>query len=343
MARLPSIETLQAQYSHKLKRANRLREMMTTQLTELLERGQISLGVPMESRVKTWISIAEKIQRKQLLIPSIQALDDLVGIRLILLFRSDLAAAEKLITDTFDVLSSEDTAKRLGEAQFGYQSQHHVVRLPKPWLEIPSMADLGELKVEIQVRTLAQHIWAAASHKLQYKHEESVPPPLRRTINRASALLEIVDLEFDRVLNEREKYRTVGIPEEGEAEPLNVDNLASVLNETFPPANRHDGNEDYEVLLSDLKKLSVKTVADLRALLKKHYEAAMEDERNALAQRLRKKRNSGTTNQRTEAGVVLTYLGLTRSALYSEFGKRANDVFLQNMPAKARKYFTKRP
>jgi ppGpp synthetase/RelA/SpoT-type nucleotidyltranferase len=32
---------------------------------------------------------------------------------------------------------------------------------------------LGGLRAEVQVRTTAQHIWAAASHKLQYKHEES--------------------------------------------------------------------------------------------------------------------------------------------------------------------------
>ena len=107
-----------------------------------------------------------KIERKSLEVKDIKSLPDLIGIRSILLFRTDLERVEKLILETFNVLSSEDTAKRLGEAQFGYQSQHYVLRLPEPWLAIPSMADLGELQVDIQVRTLAQHIWAAASHKL---------------------------------------------------------------------------------------------------------------------------------------------------------------------------------
>jgi putative GTP pyrophosphokinase len=334
-----SLELLRIQYSDNVSRANRLRETMATQLSELLDRGQITLGVPMESRVKAWSSIEEKVERKRLALSDIKALDDFVGIRLILLFRADLGAVEGLITGTFEVLSSEDTAKRLGEAQFGYQSQHYILRLPKAWLAIPSMADLGELKVEIQVRTLAQHIWAAASHKLQYKHEESVPPPLRRTIHRVSALLETVDLEFDRVLAERKDYREVGISATTGSEPLNVDLLAAVLGDVFPLENREE-EEDYENLLSDLRKLSIYSVDQLKKLLEKHLDAAMSVERTQLANRVRDKNYRGTTEERVKSGVFYTHAGLARAVLLREFGNKAEKLFLarpqrRNKPLKS--------
>lgn len=335
------VNLLRIQYSDNAGRAARLREAMVEQLTKLLDRGQIALGVPMESRVKAWSSIEEKLERKSLDLDDIRALADLVGIRLILLFRADLDAVDNLISKTFNVLSSEDTAKRLGEAQFGYQSQHYVLKLPKPWLQIPSMADLGDLQVEVQVRTLAQHIWAAASHKLQYKHEASVPPPLRRTINRVSALLETVDLEFDRVLAERKDYRETGIAATSGSEPLNVDLLASLLAGTFPPANRMD-DEDYEDLLGDLKHLSVDTIDKLKPILDKHRDHALEREREHVAKRSHNADYVGTTKERIDSGVFYAHVGLAREALRAEFGSAADDVFKDRMARSGGTVLTRR-
>lgn len=321
-----SIEALKTQYSECAGRANRLRETMTVQLGELLARDRIALGVPMESRVKSWESIEDKLERKGLSITDINALDDLIGLRLILLFRSDLDTVNRLIAQTFDVLSSEDTARRLNEAQFGYQSQHYILRIPSSWQAIPSMADLRELKVEVQVRTLAQHMWAAASHKLQYKQEKSVPPPLRRTIHRVAALLETVDLEFDRVLVERKEYEESGIPALEGSEPLNVDLLASILGDLFPPQNRKD-EEDYGELLSDLDALSIRTSDGLKSLLQKHRNTAIDQDKREVAKRKRSGRFTGTSEERIRRGVFYSHCGLTRKVLLEEFGKKAENIF----------------
>ena len=321
-----SIEALKTQYSECAGRANRLRETMTVQLGELLARDRIALGVPMESRVKSWESIEDKLERKGLSITDINALDDLIGLRLILLFRSDLDTVNRLIAQTFDVLSSEDTARRLNEAQFGYQSQHYILRIPSSWQAIPSMADLRELKVEVQVRTLAQHMWAAASHKLQYKQEKSVPPPLRRTIHRVAALLETVDLEFDRVLVERKEYEESGIPALEGSEPLNVDLLASILGDLFPPQNRKD-EEDYGELLSDLDALSIRTSDGRKSLLQKHRNTAIDQDKREVAKRKRSGRFTGTSEERIRRGVFYSHCGLTRKVLLEEFGKKAENIF----------------
>lgn len=313
------IETLKSQYDDALKRATRLRDAVSTQLAELMTIDEITLAIPMESRVKSWQSIEEKHDRKQLSLPDIESLDDLIGIRLILLFRSELSSVEELILQTFDVKSREDTAVRLEDARFGYQSRHYVVQLPRNWLSIPTMSDLGSLRVEIQVRTLAQHVWAAASHKLQYKREASVPLPLRRTIYRISALLETVDLEFDRILEQRRDYCEVAVLKTNDNEPLNVDLLASVLNEALPRENR-DSGEPYSELLCQLFESSVETAGDLRHLLNKHYDRAMAFEKEQVKARRASKDFTGATKPRTKSGVFFTHAGLTRFILAEEFG-----------------------
>lgn len=322
-------DALRIQYQDNAGRAERLREAVVAQLSALLAANDVTLGVPMESRVKTWESLAEKIDRKRITLDSLFALHDLIGVRAILLFRSDLGKVLELIKDTFDVVSLEDTAARLGDSEFGYQSQHFVVRLPKSWLQLPSLTSLNDFCVELQVRTIAQHIWAAASHKLQYKQESGVPRPLRRTINRVSALLETVDLEFERVLDERRAYLQGSQAPQAATEPLNVDSLAAVLSELLPPENKKD-DESYADLLSDLTALKIKTPEQLRGILTKRAEHARNSDRERVAE-LRAGTDSFDepgVSERVARGVFYAHVGLVREALRAEYGADSvNNLF----------------
>jgi len=109
---MAKLSTLQNQYLALAPGASRLKVALTEQLKHILATHQISLGVPLESRVKAWSSIAEKIERKARRLTSVDELDDLVGIRLILLFQRDVDLIHRLIGETFLVLSAEDTASR---------------------------------------------------------------------------------------------------------------------------------------------------------------------------------------------------------------------------------------
>ncbi|HIF6332154.1 TPA: GTP pyrophosphokinase, partial [Raoultella ornithinolytica] len=180
--------------------ANEFKKSLVDQIERVLMESDITLGVPIESRVKDLDSLMEKLERKEIDIEKVSDLDDLIGLRVILLFKRDLDLVTKCLKETFIILHEEDKLDVLEEDKFGYQSRHYIIKVPDEWLKLPTYSKFGEFKAEIQVRTLAQHIWAAASHKLQYKHEKSVPPQLRRAINRASAVLEVIDLEFERIL-----------------------------------------------------------------------------------------------------------------------------------------------
>jgi putative GTP pyrophosphokinase len=292
------------------------------QLTEIFSQQGLSLAVPIEHRVKSWQSISEKLERKSLELNHIADLDDLVGVRSILLFRRDVDTATRLVADKFKVIKQEDTISRLGESQFGYSSIHFTVQVPPEWLKVPTLARFAGYKAEVQIRTIAQHLWAASSHVLQYKQEAGVPPPVRRSIFRVSALLETVDLEFERVLTEREQYsRQVDVTSKEEI--LNVDLIEKVLDTLLPKENRKE-TEPYSELLADLFAFSVVTPQALEQLIKETETEVQASEASTVEKRKEEKDYTGTSRGRIERGVFFSHVGLVRQALHQKFKSRWN-------------------
>ena len=281
---------------------------LASQVGMLLAEASIPLGFPVQYRVKQWESLAEKFRRLPGRFRSIRDIQDVVGLRIILLFKRDVEWVSRLIADHFVVVRQYDTRDKLKADQFGYSSLHFVVEVPETWLKVPTLARMGGLRAEVQVRTLAQHIWAEAAHELQYKQQESVPPSVLRAIYRVSALLETVDLEFDRVLEQRHTYREA-VDISGSEDELNVDLLERTLDELLPRENK-GGIKDYADLLRDLGWCGVTTQQELVDLVAEHLDVALE------ADRVEAKRE-GTD-------VFFNHSGLVRVILDIVFGYRVS-------------------
>jgi putative GTP pyrophosphokinase len=234
------------------------------------------------------------------------------------LFKKDLDKVKELIKAHFIVLDEEDTGNRLNEDQFGYRSFHYQIKLKPEWVQVPSLFGLGELSAEIQVRTVAQHIWAAASHELQYKKEAGVPNVIKRAIHRVSALLETVDLEFERVLDARQNYlETLNVTLEEQR--LDVDLLAKYLDEKLPPENKaEDQSENYSELLSNLEHVGIKTVKQLSDLWEKHKEEVMKYDAKT-AEQIAKNPKDVRYTDRVLKGYFFVHVGLMRQAITFEF------------------------
>ena len=211
--------------------------------------------------------------RKDKDITSIFDLNDFIGLRIILLFLPDVSKACDLLANTFNVFEIENTADRLGDSRFGYQSTHLQLSLPESWRNIPTFNGCEGLSAEIQVRTVAQHIWAEASRKLNYKSENAVPLPVRRALNRVAALLEIVDSELERTLNAKRDYSTLQEIDDSNSQ-LNVHLLQRLLTELLG-SDRWVENQPYGELLSELSLRSIVTVGQLRALVYGNKEEAV--------------------------------------------------------------------
>lgn len=163
-------------------------------------------------RAKSLESLAGKIGRpgKQYGDDPLADITDLCGVRVIAHTTSDidLLCAEVERAFVIDVPNSGDKSESLRLREFGYLSRHFIVQLKPDWPygtgAVPDSEWLP-LKAELQLRTLAQHVWADVYHDLGYKNEFTLPKRWDRAFGRAAAMLEECDRVFEDV---RQALRT---------------------------------------------------------------------------------------------------------------------------------------
>lgn len=305
---MKKISTLEIEQEYSILKSGyeRFNKSLHNQLDNILEDEDVILGFPIQSRIKNIDSVVDKIENGRFNIKkSIKELQDIVGLRIILLFKKDVEVVSRLINENLTVIKQYSSEEKLLDNQFGYSSQHFIVKIPESWSSVPTFKGLEDFNAEIQVRTLSQHTWAEASKELQYKQEESVPRQLLRSISRVSALLETVDLEFERLLKERLEYK-IQISENttGNNQKLNVDLLSSILDNLLPEINRKD-KEPYSGLLQDLEKFDISNKEELEALIKKQLKNALKEDAEMV-------KKMGERNKRFEQNVFFAHSGLVR-------------------------------
>ena len=320
------MKSISEQYDEIFAEAERFRLETLQQIDHLVRPLNAELARPIESRVKTLESILEKEDRKGSAIGDVHQLSDLIGFRVVVLFKRDLDALAETIEKNLSIVNAEDVSERLKSSQFGYQSIHYEAQVPSAWRALPTFRDIENFKFEIQLRTLTQHIWATASHKLQYKNEQSVPTTIQRSINRVAALLETVDLEFERVLSERTEYRDSLERESSHSNrELDVDVIEYLLSQ-FLPGSMKKENEDYSDLLGDLTQFEVRTYNDLESLIKEYIDAVLIG--RAIVPKLaagesedEEQYNRPVIHQPID-GAFSGWTGLVRDMLRSKFGEK---------------------
>jgi GTP pyrophosphokinase len=300
-------------------------DRIRTEIGLLLRAEEIALGAPLESRIKTWTSLCDKIDRSKQSITSFDDVKDLVGVRVILLYRPDIERTLDLLRGEFPIEAEEKKGMDEDADAFGYQSVHAILRLSPGLVAASACSAPDGLRAEVQIRTLAQHIWAAASHDLQYKKERGVPKPLRRTIQRVSALLETIDLELERVLEEREDY-VADIATNVDQLVLDIDILRKILRDRLPAAHA-DADERYAKILETLRATGIDDVGALSALIDRRLEDALAFDQQIVSAvqntgaGLGNARLADLKAERIERGVYFCFEGLVRKML--EFEKTA--------------------
>lgn len=327
-------QVLSSEYSSIVEKLDRLRKALVDQLYILFEKNDIQLGFPIQHRTKSINSILDKVSSGRYTPKkSVQEVQDLVGLRIILLFKRDIDTLSSILEKTLTVRKKYDTSERLKDDQFGYSSLHYVVEIPNGWLTVPTFAGLGNIQIEVQVRTLSQHSWAEASKILQYKREGSVPKQLLRSIGRVSALLETVDLEFERLLVEREVYNStisMEIVEANDKEEINVDVLRAITVNLLPSKNLMEG-EDFESVLYELSVLGIKNTIQLKNLIDKHLNDVLVEEREILKLADGVEDKSELLHEYDEGlysrGAYFSHEGLVRMALSLEYPEEWAELY----------------
>ena len=176
-------------------------------IADLLNDEKIQYQI-IESRTKDVDSFKNKIQREgKSYKDPINEITDLVGLRIILYYLSDVIKVSRIINSEFKVIPehSFDKINLLEPNEFGYLSLHQVIKIKQPRAKLSEWKKFEEIYAEIQIRTVLQHAWASISHALLYKRESEVPKKMKRKLNRLSSLLELTDEQFQELKFEQEK------------------------------------------------------------------------------------------------------------------------------------------
>ncbi|WP_442857304.1 GTP pyrophosphokinase [Butyrivibrio sp. M55] len=126
-----------------------------------------------KARVKGPESIVKKLKRngyESTIENMVRYVNDIAGIRIICSFTSDIYRIAEMISSQKDiqVLTIKDYI--MNPKDSGYRSYHMIVSLP-----VYLSDRIVNVKVEIQIRTVAMDFWASLEHKIQYKFEGKAP------------------------------------------------------------------------------------------------------------------------------------------------------------------------
>ena len=144
-----------------------------------------------KSRMKTSESIVKKLKRygyESTIENMVKYINDIAGIRVICSFTSDIYRIADMIRNQNDikVISVKDYMKHPKAS--GYKSYHMLVNVPV------FLSDrIVEVKVEIQIRTVAMDFWASLEHKINYKFEGNAPQHIKTELVECARMVSDLD------------------------------------------------------------------------------------------------------------------------------------------------------
>jgi putative GTP pyrophosphokinase len=168
----------------------------------------IHLHNPIEhikSRLKSAESIASKLIRRGYEVNLENAkthIHDIAGVRIIGSFTSDIYTIYDLIGKQGDlkIIEVEDYVKN--PKPNGYQSLHLIVEVP-----VFLSAGTEQVKVEIQIRTIAMDFWASLEHKIFYKFNKTVPKEITNQLKECADMISHLDKKMLYIKNEVEQHK----------------------------------------------------------------------------------------------------------------------------------------
>lgn len=157
---------LRMMYACAIKEVQTKFEVLETEFKVRYQRNPIS---SIQTRLKSSSSIIEKMIRKG--IPfSIENLEeqihDLAGIRVICSYVDDIYALAQALTGQDDITLIEEKDYIKYPKPNGYRSLHLIVSVPVFFSQ-----QKRQIKVEVQIRTIAMDFWASLEHQMKYKRE----------------------------------------------------------------------------------------------------------------------------------------------------------------------------
>lgn len=196
------ISHLRDEYNGKVADFKFLIETVKFILQKEISRNKIKIHT-FTDRIKPFDSFLDKIRRKNITEP-FKDIHDLVGLRIVCLFFTDLTILRDSIQKEFDIFEEDNKIENSELDIFGYMGLHYKAKL-KVKSSSQGLTSIQTIPFEIQVRTIGQDAWASISHYLDYKQESFLPALLRRDFYALSGLFYVADTHFSMLRQEQLK------------------------------------------------------------------------------------------------------------------------------------------
>ncbi len=152
-----------------------------------------------KSRLKKPQSIYQKLMRKGLPVSTesmFENLNDVAGIRVVCTFVDDIYEIARMLArqDDITVVEVKDYIKNPKEN--GYRSYHMIVEVPVFFSKRKM-----NMKVEVQLRTIAMDFWASLEHTMKYKKDIQNSEIISDELKHCADLIAETDLKMQAINN----------------------------------------------------------------------------------------------------------------------------------------------
>ena len=273
----PHCEAILQEYQDNLPRFREVEQEVKDMLQKTFREAGLEVA-SVESRIKTYNSLAGKLALKGQKYKGLADITDILGLRIITFYIDDVdkvaSAVERMFT--IDWENSVDKRKIQNTDSFGYLSLHYICSIPG-----------FPFRFEIQMRTLLQHAWANMNHDTGYKSGVEIPRRYMRSMSRLAGMLELVDEEFSKIRNELTDYRrrVQALVRSGNLDEVSIDGDTfrsylelgpfDQLNKRIAAMNQAEIQEvSLLPYLAVFKGIGLKTLGDIASVIKDFSDGA---------------------------------------------------------------------
>jgi len=284
------------------------------------------------SRIKDFESFYEKIERKEILEP-FEEVNDVIGLRVVCLFLSDIERIGDLIRSSFEVQSQDNKIDGNEDiSSFGYMSYHFIVKMKREY-KGPRYEKIREITFEIQVRTISMDAWANISHYLSYKTDADIPKELKRDFFALSGLFYVSDTHFELFFKESNRSQKntqervdllLEDTNKDVKEDINLDSLRAYLKHKFPD-RKHSGNKGISRIITELNKVGINNIGQIEDMYDLAWDVFLLNEKTSPP-------SSGGLFM--DVGVIRGLLILTNEEYRTQYRREVDGKFLEMIEQK---------
>lgn len=202
------MEELTEDYEELLLKYNAALKTLETQIAILIQdyefKNHYNPVEHVKSRIKSYDSIVNKLKSRDydVTVENIENhIHDVVGLRIVCSFLSDVYAIVKLLEDSDQIKVHTKKDYISNPKDSGYSSYHLLVYVPVYLIDGVEMVE-----AEIQIRTVAMDFWASLDHKIRYKFKGDIPNQIQENMYKCA--LDINDLD-QKMVDMNNQMRTI--------------------------------------------------------------------------------------------------------------------------------------